>query len=136
MGLFNRLYSDGYKLALATMSHNTEAYKVLEVMNIREKFDFILTRDDVEHGKPNPEIYLKAIELLAVPKEECLIIEDSVNGIKAAIDAGIPVFAVTNSITHKSVNEAQLLSQDYVINDTSNFDEKIYNHIGHGIKNR
>ncbi len=136
LGLFNRLYDEGYKLVLATMSHNTEALKVLETMNIREKFDFILTRDDVKYGKPNPEIYLKAIELLNIPKEECLIIEDSVNGIKAAINAGVPVFAITNSITNKSVNEAQLLSQDYVINDTSNFDENIYNHIGLDTKNR
>jgi len=45
LGLFNRLYNEGYKLVLATMSHNTEANKVLEVMKIRDKFDIILTRD-------------------------------------------------------------------------------------------
>lgn len=129
LGLFNRLYNEGYKLVLATMSHNTEANKVLEVMKIRDKFDIILTRDNVEKGKPDPEIYLKAIELLGLPKEECLIIEDSVNGVKAAIKAGVPVFAITNSITRQSVNEAQLLPEDYVINDTSNFDDKLYNHI-------
>ena len=129
LGLFNRLHKEGYKLALATMSHNTEANKVLNVMKIRDKFDLILTRDDVAQGKPNPEIYLKAIELLNVPKQECLIIEDSVNGIKAALDAGVPVFAITNSVTHKSVNEANLLPSDYVINDTLDFDKRIYNHI-------
>ncbi len=129
LGLFNRLYDEKYKLVLATMSHNTEANKVLNVMKIRDKFDIILTRDNVDKGKPNPEIYLKAIELLGIPKEECLIIEDSVNGIKAAIAAGIPVFAITNSVTNKSVNEAKLLPDDYVINDSSNFDDKIYNHI-------
>ena len=117
LGLFHRLYRENYTLVLATMSHLPEAKKVTEAIGIYDKFDLILTRDDVENGKPAPDIYNKAKEHFGLSSEQCLVIEDSPNGIMAAQNAGMPVFAVTNSITRASVHHCNLLDPSFIIDD-------------------
>ncbi|GGW50818.1 HAD family hydrolase [Arenibacter certesii] len=129
LGLLNKLHQDKYKLVLATMSHLTEASKILNIMGIEDKLDAILTRDDVEQGKPDPEIYIKAKSILKVSSDECLVIEDSVNGIKAALNAGMRVFAVTNNITRKSVHESNLLPDTHIIDDLTDLESRVYRFI-------
>lgn len=73
---------------LATNSSAVNAVECLEFAGIREIFSIIITRDDVEHGKPAPDIFLKAAELLQVPISRCLVLEDSYAGIEAASRAG------------------------------------------------
>jgi len=73
---------------LATNSSAVNAVECLEFAGIREIFSTIITRDDVEHGKPAPDIFLKAAELLQVPISRCLVLEDSYAGIEAASRAG------------------------------------------------
>jgi beta-phosphoglucomutase-like phosphatase (HAD superfamily) len=73
---------------LATNSLATNAYECLELAGIRQAFSIIITRDDVEHGKPSPDIFLKAAELLNVRANKCLVLEDSYSGIEAASRAG------------------------------------------------
>ena len=129
MALFRKAKSEGFLTALATMSHQKEALQVLEVMGIREDFDLILTRDEVEKGKPDPEIYLKAANDLGIRPDECLVMEDSVNGIRAALAAGMPVFALTNSVTYKSVHQSNLLDSKYIVDDLTETQERIFNFI-------
>ncbi len=129
LGLFSRLYQDGFTVALATMSHLPEAKKVTETMGIYDKFNFVLTRDDVENGKPEPDIYLKAKNKLGLEANECLVIEDSVNGIRAAQNAEMPVFAVTNVITRKSVHEGKLLEPHFIVDDLDQLQNRIYSYI-------
>ena len=129
LGLLRKAHQDGFKVVLATMSHLTEASKVVEILGIRDQLDFILTRDDVAKGKPDPEIYLKAQELLGITKEECLVIEDSVNGIRAGQNAGMTVFAVTNSVTRMSVHECKLLDEDYIVDDLTQLVSRVYGYI-------
>jgi len=117
LGLFHRLHRQNYTLVLATMSHLPEAKKVTEAIGIYDKFDLILTRDDVTNGKPAPDIYNKAKEHFGLTSEQCLVIEDSPNGIMAAQNAGMPVFAVTNSITRASVHDCNLLDPRFIIDD-------------------
>ena len=126
LGVFNRLHKDGFTLVLATMSHLPEAKKVTETMGIYDKFDLVLTRDDVENGKPEPDIYLKAKSILGLASDDLLVIEDSVNGIRAAQKAGITVYAVTNSITRKSVHDCDLLEPDFIVDDLTNLESKVY----------
>ncbi len=83
------LKENNYKIAVASSSHEKTIKKYLEKMNILEFFDVILGGDMVENGKPDPEIYLKAIELLNIPKEQCVGVEDSINGILSVYKAGI-----------------------------------------------
>ena len=126
LGLLRKAHQDGFKVALATMSHLTEASKVIEILGIRDQLDFILTRDDVDRGKPDPEIYIKAKDLLGFEKDECLVIEDSVNGIRAAQNAGIRVFAVTNSVTKQSVHDCNLLEPPFIIDNLEELVDRVY----------
>ena len=73
---------------LATNSRAINAYECLELAGIKDLFSIIITRDDVQHGKPAPDIFLKAAELLHVPVNQCLVLEDSHAGIVAASRAG------------------------------------------------
>jgi beta-phosphoglucomutase len=77
------------KVGLATMSNSPQVQRVLQVLNLSEAFNFIASRDDVEKGKPDPEIYLLVSKELDVPPEECLVIEDSPTGVRAALAAGM-----------------------------------------------
>ena len=124
--LLHSLYKDNYLTALATMSNLTEVDKVLEVMGIRQKLNLVITRDQVSFGKPDPEIYLKTKDILKVKAEECLVIEDSVNGIKAALNAGMHVFAVTNDITRTSVHKSGLLINELIVDDLTELKASVY----------
>ncbi len=73
---------------LATNSRAINAYECLEFAGIKDVFSTIITRDDVEQGKPAPDIFLKAARLLQVPINECLVLEDSYVGIESASRAG------------------------------------------------
>jgi beta-phosphoglucomutase-like phosphatase (HAD superfamily) len=71
----------------------------------------------VEHGKPNPEIYLLVASELGVPPESCLVIEDSPAGVKAALGAGMWCIAVTTPFTRDAVHAAQLLEDRWIVDD-------------------
>ena len=96
--------SEGYPTGLGTMSHRKEAFRVLDVLGIRSEFDVISTIQDVEHGKPDPEIYKLLAEELRVKHNEALAIEDSSSGVKAALAATIGCIAVTTDYTREGVH--------------------------------
>jgi beta-phosphoglucomutase len=73
---------------LATNSQAIYAYECLELAGIKDVFSTIITRDDVQQGKPEPDIFLKAAGLLHVPISQCMVLEDSHTGIVAASRAG------------------------------------------------
>lgn len=73
---------------IATSSTREYVQRVLHGHGILSRFGFVLTCDDVQHGKPHPEVYEKAAQRLGVPPAEMLVIEDSINGLKAAKAAG------------------------------------------------
>ena len=72
-------------------------------LGIFHYFKYIICQDDVAPGrtKPNPDIYLKALDVLKVRNTEAVVFEDSLNGVKAARRAGIFVVAVPNPLTAK-----------------------------------
>ena len=78
---------------------------MLDVLNIRDEFDFIATIQDVEHGKPDPEIYNLISGELGVSHEDALAVEDSANGVKAALAARIHCVAVPSDFTITSVKK-------------------------------
>lgn len=129
LGLLDAVFKDQLLTGLATMSHCEQADKVLKILEVRDKFKHVITRDEVANGKPNPEIYIKMAEQLKVKPDEAIIIEDSVTGIKAAQNAGINVFAVTNSITKESVHQSKILSGKFIIDDPRFLKEKVYSFI-------
>ena len=129
LGLFHQLLEDGFQVVLATMSHLPEAKKVTETMGIFNKFHHVFTRDDVLEGKPAPDIYNLARATLKLAPKECLVIEDSVNGIRAAQNAHMPVFAVTNSITRRAVHDCQLLEASFIVDDLTSLQTRVYHYI-------
>lgn len=95
-GLYNlleRLKKNQVLIALATSSRHEIAMEYVIRAKVLRYFDILVCGDEVEKGKPNPEIFQKAAAELCCDPEKCLIIEDSTNGLKAAIGAGgIPIY--------------------------------------------
>ncbi len=91
----------GLVLAVTTTSNQRAAQAVATKILPEIHFDFILAGDVVKVKKPNPEIYLMALEKAGLEPGECLVIEDSKNGVAAAYAAGIRVVATTNFYTKK-----------------------------------
>ena len=105
------------KVGLATMSTCQQVRRVLEILKLNGEFDFVASRDDVEHGKPNPEIYRLVASELNVPPGHCLVIEDSPAGIQAALAAGMKSIAVTTPFTRAAVHAGQLLDPRWIVDD-------------------
>lgn len=117
MALLQEARRSQCQVALATMSHCSQVQTILEVLDLKQAFDFVATRDDVEHGKPDPEIYLLVAQELAVVGERCLVIEDSPSGIEAALAAGMKVVAVATPFTKQRLHESRLLPPELIVDD-------------------
>lgn len=88
------LKAAGLKLALASNTQKNDVLFALESASILSYFDIVLSREDVDSPKPQPDIYLKAAGLLEIDKADSLIIEDSQKGIIAGKSAGMQVWAI------------------------------------------
>ena len=85
----------GMRLAVASSSYLEQIESNLKLAGMREYFDAVVSGKEVEHGKPAPDIYLKACEMLDVKPEEAIAVEDSINGILSAGRAGMyPVMVI------------------------------------------
>lgn len=94
LGLLNSLH-DRVKMALASMNNRAVVYKLLDEKGVREYFDVAITADDVLQPKPNSEIFLRCAATLDCFPEKCVVLEDSVFGVKAAKYAGMKCIAIT-----------------------------------------
>jgi len=90
-----------YQLGVATSAPMYLVDIVLGGLNIKSAFDVIQTSDDIRYGKPDPEIYLKAMRRLGVKPAETIVLEDSSNGSLAAKRAGAYVIAVPTQYTRE-----------------------------------
>jgi len=126
MGFLHTVKEDNYLTGLATMSHCMQVEKVLAITNIKDQFNYVITRDEIENAKPHPEIYLRMKNKLKVEADESVVIEDSVAGIKAALSANMNVFAVTNSITRESVHKSKLLNKKFIIDNPAELKTRVY----------
>lgn len=86
--LLQYLKEKGYGIALATGSGRSQTTWNLQKAGLENWFDIIVCGDEVARSKPDPEIFLKAAEELGVRSEQCLVLEDSLNGISAAVNGG------------------------------------------------
>jgi HAD superfamily hydrolase (TIGR01509 family) len=102
-------------LAVATSSVGASARPFLDRHRITKFFDVIVTGDEVERGKPAPDIYLAAAKTLNVTARDCLVIEDALSGIAAAKAAKMRVVAIPD---RRFVDPGEYEKQaDYVLND-------------------
>ena len=92
IALLAHLGARSIPLAVATSSHRAYAERLLSEHGLADRFDFVLASEDVTLGKPDPEIYRKAVERFGLPADSVLVLEDSPAGLAAAKGAG--AFAV------------------------------------------
>lgn len=90
-----------YSIVLCTTASRENSYELLDYYHLREKFDLIVTGDDVEKAKPDPECYLKAMENMRVKPKDTIVFEDSDTGIVAAEKSGAKVLIVKEFWKHE-----------------------------------
>ncbi len=84
--------SKGLLIYIVTSAKRFIVQKIIEKESLEDLIDAIVTAEGLFAGKPSPEIYLKALKMAGVKKEEVLVIEDAENGVQAALAAGLAVF--------------------------------------------
>jgi len=92
--LLDLLEERGIMKAIATSSFREFTEKLIAQFRLGNRFEVIVTGDDVLVSKPDPTMFLKAAELLGVPSQECLVLEDAQNGVEAAHNARMKVYAI------------------------------------------
>lgn len=96
-------------MAVNSGARRIEVETILERSDLRRYFKAIVTADDVERGKPDPQGYLRAAELLGIAAADCVVIEDAPPGIVAAHAAGMKCVAVTTGQSASALSEAELV---------------------------
>jgi len=88
------LKQENYKIAVCSNSIKNSIQVMMEKSGLIEYLDFFLSNQDVKKGKPDPEMYKTAINKLGITPKECLIVEDNLNGLKAAYASGAHVLKI------------------------------------------
>lgn len=114
-----RLKADGWRQALASSASLLNVEAVLEALNISGFFNAIVSAEDVETGKPDPEVFLVAANRISVPPARCVVIEDAPAGVEAARLAGMRTIGVQSS--HVS------LQSDVVVRTLDELPEEAFN---------
>jgi beta-phosphoglucomutase len=111
------LKTAGIPMAVATSASSTRAYDILKHLGILERFKAVVTGNDVEKGKPDPAIFLRAAEHLRLDPPNALVVEDAVAGVKAAKSAGMKCLGIASDGRSEKLREA---GADCVIPDYRN----------------
>ena len=89
------------KMALASMNNRSVIIHLLKAKDLEKYFDAVLTAESISHSKPNPEIFLKTASKLNASPEKCVVVEDSIFGVKAAKSANMSCVAVVTGVYSK-----------------------------------
>ncbi len=126
--LVKNIYENGYPLAVASSSPYDYIERATSAIGVRKYFKEILSGQFFENPKPAPDIFLEAAKKLGVKPEECLVIEDSKNGVRAAKAAGMVCVGFINPDS----GDQDLSSADYLVEGfeeiDTNFLEMVYCH--------
>ncbi|PRR84053.1 HAD family hydrolase [Clostridium vincentii] len=96
--LLDYLTKAGIKKAVATSSHRNVMENLLSLSNVLHYFDYSVCGDEIENGKPSPDVFLKALDNAGAKTTEAFVLEDSINGILAAHNANIPVIFIQDLV--------------------------------------
>lgn len=91
-------HEKGVSLTIVTSSPRADVEAIFKRNGLGRYFDLIITRTDVQNSKPHPESYTVCYEKLGVPRENCLAFEDTMNGAKSAVAAGVECFAIQSNL--------------------------------------
>jgi HAD superfamily hydrolase (TIGR01509 family) len=101
----------GLKIAVASSSSRSYVMAVIRRLGIESMLNAVLTTEDAMHSKPDPDIFLKAAEMLEVEPSECVVVEDAKHGVTAAKRAGM------RSVGYQSAPDMDLSEADLIIDD-------------------
>jgi HAD superfamily hydrolase (TIGR01509 family) len=107
-----KAHEKGLKLGLTTSALLENQQRAFDMFDLWPFFSTIVTGQDIVHGKPHPEPYLKTAEKLGVAPANALVIEDSVHGVRSGKAAGCRVAAITTSFPRERLLEVEA---DYVV---------------------
>ncbi len=116
--------SKRYKLAVASNSDREFVMKLMKKAEVKDFFDVILCFQDISKPKPDPEIYLKCAERLGFSPSECVVMEDSPAGIKAAKAAGMRCIAISGQLGKELLSFADLVIEKPDLSIVERFLEK------------
>ncbi len=102
-----------YKTAIATAGNTAKVGAVLRELGLTTYFMAIVTSDEIRKGKPDPEAFLKAARKLHVRPEQCVVIEDSPLGVKAAKAGGMKCIAITTTHKRSELKEADVIVDSF-----------------------
>jgi len=107
----------GFRVALATMSFRDQAETVLDALGLAHAFELVVTAEDVQEGKPDPEIYRLVAQRLGLSSQQCLVIEDTLVGVQSAVAAGMWCIAVPTYLTRDEVHGGHVLDERWILDD-------------------
>ncbi len=107
--LIDDLKRAGFLLAIGTSTPLVNLKFMLENVPVDDWFDAYVTGEDVQRGKPEPDTFIMAAEKLSLPREDCVVVEDAVQGVAAGKAAGMAVVAVTTTREREELTEADLI---------------------------
>jgi HAD superfamily hydrolase (TIGR01509 family) len=114
-----------YQLGLASGSAKAVIEEVLSLGNLQRFFPVAVSTQEVPRGKPAPDVFVRASELLAVAPADCCVLEDTVAGVDAALAAGMSVIAITNTFKREKLGRAHWVVDTYAaIEDLLAADER------------
>ena len=101
-----------YHLGVVSGSDNKIVHLIINKF-FSEVFDIVISGDDVEEGKPSPIPYLKAVEMLGILQDECIVIENAILGVESAKSAGLYCVAVASYIEPQKLEKADLVFKEH-----------------------
>ena len=97
-----------WPVAVASSAHRAIIDAALATSGLGATIHIVVSSDEVAHGKPEPDVYLEAARRLGVPAPACLVVEDSINGVRAGVAAGMTVILVPNASLPPAPGAAEL----------------------------
>ena len=103
LSLLKELEGGGWIQAITSSTPTPDVELVLGILGIRQRFQAVLSEEEVSASKPEPTLFLRAAEALGLSPERCVVVEDAPEGVEAAYKAGMPCIAVTTTHTRKAL---------------------------------
>lgn len=113
--LLDLLKSKKIKMGIATSNARDLAEAVLKKNGVADYFEVLVTSCDVNKGKPEPDVFLKAAELMDMKPEECLVFEDTHAGVMAGKAAGMDVIAIYDALSEEYMDEIKAAADHYLM---------------------
>jgi HAD superfamily hydrolase (TIGR01509 family) len=107
-GLLQLLRDHGVPCSVASSTHRENIETIFDAIGLRDYFNAVVTAEDVAHGKPDPEVFLKGAGKIACRPEHCVVFEDALVGIEAGLAAGAKVIAVATTNDIKQLGRAHV----------------------------